>query len=179
MQKRGLISAGPAKDTWHAELMWCAGPAWMRRGTQGYVAEPHESTQREGGPQVVRTRGRDHTSPRGRPGGATWHEGGGWQVEGPRVSEPWLGVWGSNANAFSRPSFYTHSFPFFLLRGTMFPRVFNVQDTWQHYGRWMRIASRKAHRLSGPESTQSSSRARAQMGAVDRVSEHWTALIKS
>ena len=43
----------------------------------------------------------------------------------------------------------------------------------------MRIASRKARRSSGPDSTQSPSGARAQMGVVDRVSEHRTALIKA
>ena len=54
-----------------------------------------------------------------------------------------------------------------------------MQDTWTLRARWMRIASRKARRSSGPESTRSPSGARAQMGAIDRVSEHRTALIKS
>ena len=47
-----------------------------------------------------------------------------------------------------------------------------MQDTWTFRTRWMRIASCKARRSSGPESTRSPSRARAQMGALDRVSEH-------
>ena len=49
-----------------------AGPARMRRGTQSHVAEPRKPTRCK----VEQTRGRGHTSPRGRPGGATWHEGG-------------------------------------------------------------------------------------------------------
>ena len=36
------------------------------------------------------------------------------------------------------------------------------------------IAWIKAHRLRRPESTRSPSEARAQMGAVDHVNEHWT-----
>ena len=40
-------------------------------------------------------------------------------------------------------------------------------------------ASRKVCRSSGPESTQSPLGARVQLGAVDRVNEHRTALIKS
>ena len=44
----------------------------MRHGTQGHVAELQEPTQRLGGAKEARTRGRGHTSPRGRSGGATW-----------------------------------------------------------------------------------------------------------
>ena len=62
-----------------------------------------------------------HASPRERQCGAPRDEGG-WQVKGPRVSGPSLGVWGGNANALSRPSFYTYVFPFFIPCGTMFPR---------------------------------------------------------
>ena len=47
-------------------------------------------------------------------------------MEGPRVSGPWLGVWGGNANALPRPSFYTYDFL--------------LQATWQHHMR--RIQSR-------------------------------------
>ena len=65
----------------------------------------------------AQTRGLGHASPRKRPSGATWQ--GGWQVKGPRVSGPCLEVWGSNANAFSRPTFYTNLFPNFLPCGTM------------------------------------------------------------
>ena len=43
----------------------------------------------------------------------------GWQVKGPRVSGHWLEVWGGNANAFSRPTFYTSLLPNFLPCGTM------------------------------------------------------------
>ena len=65
------------------------------------------------------TRGVGHASPRGRPGGAMWQ--GGWQVKGPWVSGPWLEVWGGNANAFSRPTFYTYLLLNFLPCGTMSP----------------------------------------------------------
>ena len=34
---------------WRAMLMWRAGPARMRRGTQGHVAEPARPTRRAGG----------------------------------------------------------------------------------------------------------------------------------
>ena len=43
--------------------------------------------------------------------GATWQVG--WQVKGPRVSGPWLGVWGGNANALPRPKSYTRVVLFF------------------------------------------------------------------
>ena len=52
MQKGGFISRGPA------ELTWCAGPARMRHGMQGHVAEPREPTRCLGGAEVVRRRGR-------------------------------------------------------------------------------------------------------------------------
>ena len=52
MQKGGLISAGPAEVTWRA------GPAQMRHGTQGHVAEPREPTRCASDAQVARTRGR-------------------------------------------------------------------------------------------------------------------------
>ena len=57
----------------------------MRCGTQGYVVEPREPMRRLGGAQVVWTCGRGHASLRGRPGGATWREGGGagsWRAHG-------------------------------------------------------------------------------------------------
>ena len=50
--KRGLFSTEPADDTWRTELMWRAGPARMRRGTQGHVAEPREPTRHAGDAQV-------------------------------------------------------------------------------------------------------------------------------
>ena len=50
---------------------------------------------------------------------------GGWHLEGPQVSGPWLGVWGGNAIAFSRPTFYTRDSLPFLPCGTMFPWKFS------------------------------------------------------
>ena len=78
----------------------------MQHGTQGHVAEPHEPTRHLGGAKEAQMRDRGHTSPRGRSGGTTW-QCEGWQVKGPRVSEPLLVVLGGNANAFRRPTFYT------------------------------------------------------------------------
>ena len=52
MQKGGFISTRPA------ELAWSAGPARMRHGKQGHVAELREPTRRLGGAEVARTRGR-------------------------------------------------------------------------------------------------------------------------
>ena len=46
---------------------------------------------------------------------------GGWQVKGPWVSGFELGVWGGNANAFSRPTFYTRYSPPFLACGDYVP----------------------------------------------------------
>ena len=43
-------------------------------------------------------------------------------MKGPWVSGPWLVVWGGNAKALNRPTFYTVYPLFFLLCGTMFPR---------------------------------------------------------
>ena len=56
--------------------------------------------------------------------------------------------------------------------------IFQMQDTWTLRPRLMLIASGKARRSSGPESTRSPSGACAQMGAVDCISEHRTTLIK-
>ena len=114
--------------TWRIGLTWRAGPARMRRGTeatwQGRADGPREA-------QVARTHGR---RPRGSTQtlvrGATWHEGGGWHLEGPRVSEPWLGVWGSNANALPRPKFYTHDFPFFYSVWDYVTR--NLSSLWDY-----------------------------------------------
>ena len=79
MQKRGFyFSTEPAKLTWHV------GPARMRHGMQGHMAEPREP-MRGGGADTWQ----DHVSPRRRLGGATWQCEGGWQVKGPRVSGPW------------------------------------------------------------------------------------------
>ena len=52
---------------------------------------------------MARTRGRrPHWSTRTPVRGVTWQSRG-WQLEGPRVSGPWLRVWGGNANALSHP----------------------------------------------------------------------------
>ena len=98
--------------------MWRAGPVRMRRGTQGHVAEPTRPTRRAGGAGGADT-WQEAT-------GSTWvhadarvgcHVARGWPLEGPRVSGPWLGVWGGNANALSRPNFYTHEFGFSIRVG--------------------------------------------------------------
>ena len=47
-----------------------------------------------------RPRGRVHVDARE---GRHWQVG--WQMEGTRVSGPWLGIWGGNANALPRPAF--------------------------------------------------------------------------
>ena len=56
------------------------------------------------------------------------HEGrhvvGGWHLEVPRVSGPWLGVWGGNTNALPHPNSYTHDFHLFCPCGTMFLQIF-------------------------------------------------------
>ena len=70
---------------------------------------------------MARTRGmRPRGSTRMPVRGATWQSGD-WHLEGPRVSGPWLGLWGGNANALPCPSLYTHNFFVFILCGTMFP----------------------------------------------------------
>ena len=69
----------------------------------------------------------------------------GWHLDGPRVSGPWLGVLGGNANALLHPSSHTYIFPSFLPCGTMFPHVFTMQPTWHHDGR--RMISRCVHRV--------------------------------
>ena len=60
--------------------------------------------------------------------GATWQSGG-WQVKGPRVSGPWLGDWGGNANVLPRPIFYTYLLPIFSPCGTKVPAEFNLCRT--------------------------------------------------
>ena len=49
-------------------------------------------------------------------------------MKGSRVSGPWLGVWGGNANALSCPRFYTYDFRVFIPCGTMFPRNLSFVD---------------------------------------------------
>ena len=96
----------------------------------------------------ARTHGVGHASPGGRLGGATWQ--GGWQVKGPRVSGPWLEVWGGNANAFSRPTFYTYLFPNFIPCGTMSPQKITFAGRVAALESSDEIAG---HRSRGPEST--------------------------
>ena len=56
--------------------------------------------------------------PRGRPCGAPRGGRGGWHVEGPRVSGPWLDFWGGNAICVNRPLIYRSGnfFFFFFLK---------------------------------------------------------------
>ena len=91
---------GPAN-----ELTWRAGPS---RGCDAALRPRGRATS---GPREVqvahraRTRGkRPHMSTRVHADareGATLQ--GGRQMEGPRVSGPWLGDWGGNANALPHP----------------------------------------------------------------------------
>ena len=92
-----------------------SGASWhtdVARGTTARVRRSDEATwQSRGWP----TRGagdahgtntwqeatRVHAGPREHPCGAP--RGRGRQMEGPRVSGPWLDIWGSNANALPRP----------------------------------------------------------------------------
>ena len=69
----------------------------------------------------VQTRGRRQRGSTQTPvWGATWK--GGWHMEGPLVSGPWLGVWGGNANALLRLKFYMRDSLAFIPCGTMFPQ---------------------------------------------------------
>ena len=78
------------------------------------------------------------------------HVAGGWQLEGPRVSGPWLEYWGGNAIALNRPTLYTDGALFFLPCVTMFPHVSSVHDMWRHRGGSAAIAWLRSR---GPEST--------------------------
>ena len=42
------------------------------------------------------------------------HVAGGRHLEGPRVSGPWLGIWGGNTNALPRPKSNTCRFFYFI-----------------------------------------------------------------
>ena len=112
--QRGFYLTGPA------ELTWRVGPARMRHGTQGHVAEPREPTRRLCGAEVVRTRGkatRVHADAQVAPHGERVI---GLAGEGPRVSGPWLDSWGGNARALFYPMLYTQVFCLFLPCGTLF-----------------------------------------------------------
>ena len=78
----------------------------MRRGTEATWQGRRWPTQGTGGAHTARTHGRGHTCPHGSTRtpvwGATWQAG--WQMKGPRVSGPWLGDWGGNANTLLRPT---------------------------------------------------------------------------
>ena len=69
------------------------------------------------------------------------HVAGGRQMEGPRVSRPWLGISGGNVNALPRPTFYPCNLSISLLCGTMFPHVFLLQVTWTRGRRWIQARS--------------------------------------
>ena len=60
--------------------------------------------------------------------GAKWQ--GGRHMEGPRVSGPWLGVWGDNANALPHPTFYSNDSLVFIPCGTMSRGISPMQATW-------------------------------------------------
>ena len=126
----------------------------MRRGTQGGVVEPGKPTRRAAGAQMARARGRGHASPRGHPGGATWQSGGS-HLEGPRVSGPWLGVWGGNANALRRPLLYTHLFRLFSPCGTMFLQNSLPAGHVAERDASDAIVTTEMCRSRGPESTRS------------------------
>ena len=62
-------------------------------------------------------------------------------MKGPLVSGPWLEVWGGNANALPRPSFYTSDFWLFSSCGTMFPWIFLLQVMSKNHKRRLRSLS--------------------------------------
>ena len=76
--------------------------------------------------RVTRTHGRAtrvHTDARGTPRGMRGG-GGGWHVEDPRVSGPWLNSWDSNARTLFHPTLYTPQAPRFSPCGTMSHLIF-------------------------------------------------------
>ena len=97
--------------TWRAEsggtLTWHAG---QPRGCDAALRPRGMAAGGPCGAQVAhraRTHGRGQACPHGSTRtpmwGATWQ--GGRQMEGPRVSGPWLGDSGGNANVLPRPTF--------------------------------------------------------------------------
>ena len=120
--------------------MWHAGPP---RGCDAAL-RPHGRAA--GGPREAHETHRAQTRGR-RPHLSTWvHEGarvgrhvaGGWQMDSPGVSGPWLGIWGGNANAFPHPSFYTCRLFYFNPCGTMFPHgSYLLQVTWRNREHWI------------------------------------------
>ena len=82
------------------KLRWCAGQA---RGCDAALRPCGKAARGPREAQVARTCGRrPRGSMRTPMRGATWQSGG-WYLEGPRVSGPWLGLWGGNANALPHP----------------------------------------------------------------------------
>ena len=79
------------------------GTARMRRGTQGHVAEPHESTWSSSG--VMWRRRVAWAMPVHADARVAQRGRGGWQVKGPRVSGPSLDSRGGNAHALRRPPY--------------------------------------------------------------------------
>ena len=57
---------------------------------------------------------------------------GGWHMEGPRVSGPWLDFWGGNALCVNRPLIYRSENLFFLPCGTMFHTDLNPGSVAAH-----------------------------------------------
>ena len=70
-------------------------------------------------------------------------------MKGPWVSGPWLVVWGGNANAFRRPTFYTRHLSLFLPCVTMFPRNSFFAGHMAERGALDTIASNGACRCGG------------------------------
>ena len=95
-------------------LTWRAGAAGadVARGTTLKVRRGTEATwQSPGGPRGAQEAHSGAATWQGamRPRGSMWAPVWGatwqvvWQMEGPRVSGPWLVIWGGNANALPRP----------------------------------------------------------------------------
>ena len=141
------VASGPR---WR--LTWCAGPPRGATRHWGHVAEPERPTR---GARVALTCGQ---VPRGRPWGAPRGERG-WWVEGPRVSGPWLVFRGGNAIGVYRPLIYRGAAFFFFRVGLCPTRHLSLQVTWRLIGRSMQPERRRSR---GPESTRSSTDARAQ-----------------
>ena len=78
-------------------------------------------------------------------------------MEGPRVSGPWLVVWGGNAIVLNCPALYTHRFRPFLPCGTMFPRIFNFSSDVASRGPSDMITMKEMLRSCGLVSTGSPS----------------------
>ena len=129
--------------TWRAipggELTWHVG---LPRGCDAAL---RPRVRAAGGPREAqevhraRTRGRrPRVSTRVHEGASVGrHVAGGRQMEGARVSGPWLGIWGGNANALPHPTFYTCRLFYFIPCRTMFPHdSYLLQVTWQNRECW-------------------------------------------